>query len=563
MSQLDAIGRRIAFARHIPPRQIAYRIGQRMRDRLLGPQFAAIDPATHRRPADTLPRRPFLPRAIDVRRESDAWHFVFLGRAVTMGGAIDWTAPGGGPADQLWRMNLHYMEYLEVLPRDDGRGAIMQWISGNPPERPGALSDAWNPYALSIRIVCWLQWLAEHGAALSQNDSAAIDSALLRQMAFLTRHLERDIGGNHLIKNIKALLWAAACFDGPDAADWRRTGRALLEAECARQILPDGVHFERSPSYHCQVLADLTECAAALDAPRRAALLQRTRPMMAAAAALSHPDGLSAQFNDAGLHMAYRPDAIAAARTMLGETADAARTTATLRDAGFLAWHHGGDALIVKCGNIAPDTLPAHGHGDVGSFELSVGGRRIVVDQGVFEYIEGPSRAASRAADHHNVAAPLGADMADFFGAFRIGRRPAVTLYALESQHALENKGDGAAHVDVGHDGFARDAGCAEMRRDLRVGPGRVEITDTASAPSGTGIVSRLLLHPDCTAEQTAGGAIIRCGPIEIALSCDGAVDIASAVYWPDMGVALETTRLVLPWAAATYSFQLIWDVHP
>ncbi len=38
-------------------------------------------------------------------------------------------------------------------------------------------------------------------------------------------------------------------------------GESLLKAQLRQQFLSDGVHFELSPAYHCQVFADLVECA--------------------------------------------------------------------------------------------------------------------------------------------------------------------------------------------------------------------------------------------------------------------------------------------------------------
>ena len=56
-------------------------------------------------------------------------------------------------------------------------------------------------------------------------------ASLAEQMAFLEANLETDIGGNHLVKNIKALLWASVFFDGRDVERWRALGLKLLREE--------------------------------------------------------------------------------------------------------------------------------------------------------------------------------------------------------------------------------------------------------------------------------------------------------------------------------------------
>ena len=177
-----------------------------------------------------------------------------------MSGRVDWTAPSLEPKDQLWRMNLHYMEYLEEV--DDARFLELahDWIEANPARRPGAWKDSHNSYALSLRAVVWMQQLARRRLP----DAGLIAASLAEQMRFLEDNLETDLGGNHLVKNIKALIWASAFFEGKAAVRWRAKGLRLLRAALEEQILPDGVHFERSPSYHAQVFADLLECRHAL-----------------------------------------------------------------------------------------------------------------------------------------------------------------------------------------------------------------------------------------------------------------------------------------------------------
>ena len=126
----------------------------------------------------------------------------------------------------------------------------------------GAWRDSHNSYALSLRVVVWMQQLARAPALAGARGRRASPS----RYGFWHDNLETDLGGNHLVKNIKALIWASAFFAGPEAARWRRKGLRLLRRALDEQILPDGVHFERSPSYHAQVFADLLECRHALGA---------------------------------------------------------------------------------------------------------------------------------------------------------------------------------------------------------------------------------------------------------------------------------------------------------
>ena len=158
------------------------------------------------------------------------------------------------------------------------------------------------------------------------------------------------------------------------------------------------------------------------------ALDEALKAMAQPTADLAHPDGGPAEFNDAGLTMAYAPaQCLAAFAKLIKQTAAPAPVFA-YPDAGYFGRREGGDYFVADCGRIGPDALPAHAHGDILSFELSIAGERIVVDPGVYEYVDGPRRRAARAAASHNTLCFDGLDQAEFFGAFRCARRPNVEL---------------------------------------------------------------------------------------------------------------------------------------
>ena len=122
-------------------------------------------------------------------------------------------------------MNVHYMEYLEVLDDDRFTRIVLDWIAENPLAAPGSWRIAWNSYALSLRTLVWMQQLATRGDRLEAGFRETACRSLVQQLRFLLRRLETDIGGNHLIKNAKTLLWASRFFAGEEAARWgaRRT----------------------------------------------------------------------------------------------------------------------------------------------------------------------------------------------------------------------------------------------------------------------------------------------------------------------------------------------------
>jgi uncharacterized heparinase superfamily protein len=534
---LQEIARAIAFGRHVPLSRIARRIEldlkRRVKQRGAKPAPAAAPSLSARPPAPL-----FAPRLGKLDFRDGRPRLSFVGRSCEMEGPLDWRAGGEGPANQLWRMNLHYMEYLEEADDRLFAELVRQWIDANPPYARGYWKDSWNSYTVSLRTVVWMQQFASRGARLDAATREAAVASLAQQIRFLEANLETDIGGNHLIKNIKALLLASAFFAGSEAERWRALGLQLLAEEIAGQVLRDGTHYERSPSYHCQVFADLLECRQALgDDPLDGALDDALARMAQAAVDLAHPDGYVALFNDAGLSMAYPPRECLDAYARLYGKSPARRRTFALKDAGYFGLRSDGTYLVVDCGRIAPDELPAHGHGDVASFELSVAGQRIFVDQGVYEYYTGERRQCSRSAASHNTLCFDGADQADFFGSFRCGRRPNVEVL----EHQVRDDG---FSLTAAHDGFRNLSGSPRHIRRFDATADRIEVEDridgTTDRPASIGF----LLHPAVVAEVSGHDARLRLGPLDIILSSSRPIGVEAAVWWPDMGVERRTQRL-------------------
>ncbi len=534
---LEKLARAFEFGRHVPLARIARRIELDVKRRVKqrgGKPVAIVAPQLSPRPPLPL----FKPRAGMLDRRDDQLRFTFLGRPCEVGDPIDWRAGGAGPANQLWRMNLHYMEYLEEADDELFLDLVRQWLEANPPYQRGYWMDSWNSYTVSLRAVVWMQQLALRGERLGDVAREKMIASLTQQIRFLDSNLETDIGGNHLVKNIKALILASSFFAGPEAERWRAHGLRMLAEELPRQILPDGMHFERSPSYHCQVFADLLECRQTLGGdPLSGALDDALARMAQVAADLAHPDGHVALFNDAGLSMAYLPgECLDVYARICGRRPNPRRIFA-LDAAGYLGLRTDDIYLAVDCGRIAPDELPAHGHGDVASFELSVAGQRVFVDQGVHEYFAGERRRRSRSAASHNTLCFDGADQADFFGSFRCGRRPNVELLAYQAS------GDGFK-LEATHDGFRNLPGSPRHIRRFEATASRIDIEDRIEGTTARAASIGFLLHPAVDVAIFGQEARIRLGGIDIAMSSSRPMGVEAAVWWPDMGAEQQTKRL-------------------
>jgi uncharacterized heparinase superfamily protein len=179
------------------------------------------------------------------------------------------------------------------------------------------------------------------------------------------------------------------------------------------------------------------------------------------------------------------------------------------------------------------------------SFELSLGGARFIVDQGVFEYTAGARRQASRSAAHHNTLCLDDADQAAFFSRFRVGRRPRVKL--IEFRPA-----DDGFMLEGEHDGFAYLRGAPRHRRRFLLSGSTLRIDDHIDGTSDRGGRIGFLLHPDVTIVRISDNRIrLQRGPVQALLTCGAPVAVEPAMWWPDLGAEIATSRLVIRLSAA------------
>jgi uncharacterized heparinase superfamily protein len=542
-----SIGRRFHFARHTPPGQIWARLRLQAKRHIvqrlpaLGRLFDAAAPAAAAPLATDPPLPLFGPRGI-ARRDGGRAVADLLGNPYELTPPVAWHALELEAGTQLARLNLHYMEYLEDLDDAAFAALVEDWIRANPRYRRGYWRDSWNSYALSIRTVVWMQQIAARAPRLPREFRVKAAASLHGQLAFLMGNIEEDIRGNHLIKNIKALLWAGRFFAGAGAARWSARGHSLLRRELPEQILPDGFHYERSPAYHGQVFADLLEIQHLLrPGAEREMLGPHLERMAGAVADTTHGDGLCALFNDGGLHMTYRPaELLAVYARVTGEAAPSPRSRFSFPQGSYHGARIGPACLIVDCGAMAADQLMAHAQGDILSFELSWGGQRLIVDPGVFEYNPGERRAYSRATSAHNTVAIEGRDQADFFGSFRAGRRGRGRVLSAQIDPAFPFALSGT------HDGYAHLPGAPRHERSFRFDGNVLEIEDKLSGGKGQGARGRLLFHPGCRVEPVSERtAHVKAPGISLEIASSGAPLMqGTAHHSPDFGVWLETSCL-------------------
>jgi uncharacterized heparinase superfamily protein len=458
----------------------------------------------------------------------------------------DWT---NAAWSRLWLYNLHYFEDLNAVGHDGARDwhreLIGRWIAENPP----TTAPGWEPYPLSLRIVNWIKWLLA-----GNSPTEGMIQSLAVQARHLSACLESHLLGNHLVANAKALIFAGLFFQGPEADYWFRRGMSIMARQLQEQILPDGGHFERSPMYHSLVLEDLLDLInlartfeAALPVAWRHApgeWVEYVERMRVWLRVMSHPDGEISLFNDAAFDIALRPAVLEkyAQRLHLDIVEIPSRDLTHLRDSGYVRLQCGPAVAFLDAAPVGPDYLPAHGHADTLSFELSLFDERVVVHSGTSCYENGVERQQERGTAAHNTVRLDGQDSSEVWGAFRVARRARPCDVSTESTE----KG---LRVGACHDGYAYLSGKPRHCREWALDEQSLQITDSIQG-SGTHRTELFYhLHPDVPVQRLSANKVrfhLKAERIaELELDGDLELEIADSAYHPEFGLSISNKKLV------------------
>lgn len=445
-----------------------------------------------------------------------AGEFEFVGERRRLGVTMDWLQDD---APQLWRYHLHYFEWIwSLVVHEDLAWAAKKftalWISWRGGTRFGRW-DAWSPYVVSVRA--WSMCGAHRNLIAGNRHEGDYVAELRLHAQFIKANLELDVGGNHLIKNLKALIGL-----GVFLGDERLVNCALrrLEPQIAVQVLSDGGHFELSPSYHAQVLGDFIDLHSLLEASGRRAppwLNDAVERMRGWLGNILLPDGDVPLFNDCTV---VGPERLLALRP--GPQRVEALTL--LKDSGYAVFRPDRTTYVVAdIGMPCPPGLPAHAHADCLSFELCVEGCRIIVDSGTSSYEDPAVRRYERSTKAHNTVVIDGRDQTEVWGSFRAGRRAVPRLDEYVSSRAT-------AQLTASHDGYEFLGGKPRHRRTYRVAPARVEIDDEITG-SGTHLLEAYFHAAIGVETLQQDRNVVRIGPLMLTFSSSrGEIAIKRAI---------------------------------
>ncbi len=476
--------------------------------------------------------------------------FIFVGRTINMSEGVRWLPK---EASHLWQFHLHYHDWLADLHatnnKDIARNLIESWLLVCDHFHP----VSWHPYPLSLRLVNWLthaEWLLS-GASDSLKE--AFLESIVRQASHLERNVEWGLGGNHLIKNLKALLYVGVCV--PNKQSLYLEAVNLLVEQLKIQILPDGGHYELSPLYHVQVMKDFLDVQALLRKagqkipPQLEDSLER---MTNALAFFKYPDGKLPLFNDsAELDQTTL-------RSVFKKCGQSNEVPFILPESGYAQLAAGSVFVMFDAGRVCPDDLPGHAHADTLSFELSIKSERVFVNGGTYAY-QNSLRSYFRGTSAHNTVCVDGENSAEVWGAFRVGRRPRrVTLSRF-----VNTTGD--INVLGSHDGY-KDV--VHTRSLILLADGsQLQGEDILKGKKlqSHRIMAHFHVHPDISihlVSESEARLKLGSGKMLSFKVAGGRLYEKESVYAPQFGLKYETRQLVVQGKWKDGQCHIKWQVH-
>lgn len=326
---------------------------------------------------------------------------------------------------------------------------ITSWIDKN----PWGCGPNWAcAMDVAIRAANWIlgYYFFESSFEFDEQAKLKVIKSLWEHGEFIERNLEDSvITSNHYIADLAGLFALGIFFsEHKRGRRWRDFALNALFGEMRRQVLQDGVDYEKSTCYHRLVLELFTYTfilAEKNGSEIPADVRERWERMFEFVAAYTKPDGLAPQIGDADDGMFYKfslskgrypfldhrymlslgavifnRDDFAIASGFTEETfwvfgpasksrfenqknMDASIGSRAFEAAGIYVLRDNDQYLVIDAGDNGMEGLGSHAHSDTLSFELYAVDKTFIVDSGTYLYsADLQARNLFRSSAYHN-----------------------------------------------------------------------------------------------------------------------------------------------------------------
>lgn len=382
-------------------------------------------------------------------RFTEKWEMEQSDKPIRFSGKVEWeTVPSGDP-EWIFALNRHTSFLLlgqaYVLTGDERfyeifAELLQDWIA-RVPLTGERTKTAWRTIEAGIRCENWLKaYCCFRGCPAFSEKVLRVFRSSLRVHAEYLYAVDDDfrILSNWGILQNHGLFLAGVFLREPLYV--QESLRRLAE-ELSVQILPDGVQWEQSPMYHCEVLRcclDVITIAEKNNIPLPDGFSKTVHTMTRTLALWCKPNGClpcqsdsdeidardifvqgAVLFGDGVLKHWAGPGPFAENIWDLGEAVSAFRSLPFQRPEQLSAAFSESGNYILR-GGAGPDAQylrfhcgcmgSGHGHADLLHFDLSSRGEDILIDSGRFTYVDSPDRRRLKQPAAHNTIRIDGCD---------------------------------------------------------------------------------------------------------------------------------------------------------
>jgi uncharacterized heparinase superfamily protein len=416
------------------------------------------------------------------------------------------------PPSSEWARGLHAFEWLPPLSAAGGEPArvlatnlISQWIKRN----SRYSLPAWSPEVIARRLI---HLFAHSRLVLAHSDvmwRSKLFVSLREQSRAIARVADETPDGVPRLEAAAAVVLSGVCLDDGGRVE---SGLQRLEAEIARQILPDGGHVSRSPEVLVHAYRYTMMVTDALNAADRAIpqsvriAHDRMAPMIRF---FRHGDGSLALFNGGSESDPRMIAGLLARDEVRGQPFGYAPHSGYQRIAAAKT------LVVMDCGTPPVGAFANDAHAGCLSFEMSTAGQRLLVNCGSAGPHQERWETALRATAAHSTVTladtssgtilPAGRAR-QLLGARLIDGPTQVGTRRVETEHGVT--------VEASHDAYVHQFGVVH-ERSLTLGPqgemlsGIDKLTPRPSSRDSINYAIRFHIHPDVRVSTSQSGGIL------------------------------------------------------
>ena len=481
--------------------------------------------------------------------------FFFLGERGALKSQFDWDVEG---KSLLWIYNLHYLDCLNMVGESnifEQKKLVKNWIRAN----QDTDSVGWDAYCVSLRIINLIKWCSRNEVYSNE-----IVFSIARQAAFLMTKIEYHLLGNHLFANGKALIFAGAFLGDEIGQRFLEKGLQIIDYEIDEQFLIDGAHFELSPMYHQILMFDVCDLVLLAEISNIEKLKARCpfwRDVILKAeiwrAAMAHPDGEIAFFNDSAMGVAPPPEVINKFLKVLGIHTSSSDQPAfqDLRASGFFSVSQAkGHKLLINACAIRPGYQPGHSHADSLSFELSIWSKRLFVNSGTSVYGTCDLRHWQRGTSAHNTLCLEHHNSSQVWGGFRVAKRARIVD---RNFHDCCNQ----ILIEASHDGYVQQSIGGVHRRKWISTFNSLTITDEIISKDFDAVV-HFFLHPDVSLRYLeANRLVLNLDKKEVTFKVSaGCLEVMKSKWYPQFGLSIDSNLIQVSGFSDSLISSISWE---